>query len=566
MKTLLFFALLLCSQWSIAQKESPKWIGKAKESVFSIITYDKADKMLNTGNGFFISEDGIAISDYSLFKGADKAVVITSEGEKLNVKYILGADDMYDIVKFHVQVNKKAPYYLPVASPTPTQGATIYVLPYSTKKERNCTTGHVKETASLPGGYNYYTLDIPFSAKNVSCPVVNEAGEVFALIQHDGTKQADESYAIDAAFAASLNINALTANSSVYKPIGIRKALPPTEEQALVCLMMETSLLDKDAYLERINTFIDQYPKSSEGYIRRASHYVYNYPDQAHFSLADADLDKALSLTSKKDDVYYNKAKLIFTNANAQTPVKYKDWGYDKALEEAGKALAIQKLPLYQLLRGDIYFSMQTYAKALECYEDVNHTKMVSPESLYKAAKAKQQQKVDINEVIALMDSAINLYGKPYPQNIAPYILECAQLKEAQGRFAEAVQSYDAYSECTDGNVNDLFYYLREQANYKSKNFKRALEDIESALAITTNDVTYLAEKGAVLLRIARYDQAIECLNKALQIDPQFAACYRLIGFCQMQQGHKDKACENFNKAKALNDTAVDGLIQKNCR
>ena len=39
---------------------------KAKRAVFSVVTYDKNDKMLNTGNGFFVSEDGLALSDYSL--------------------------------------------------------------------------------------------------------------------------------------------------------------------------------------------------------------------------------------------------------------------------------------------------------------------------------------------------------------------------------------------------------------------------------------------------------------------------------------------------------------------
>ena len=70
-KSILFtFVLCLLSQWSVAQ--APKWVEKAKRSVFSIVTYDKDDKIQNTGNGFFVTEDGVALSDYSLFKGAQK--------------------------------------------------------------------------------------------------------------------------------------------------------------------------------------------------------------------------------------------------------------------------------------------------------------------------------------------------------------------------------------------------------------------------------------------------------------------------------------------------------------
>ena len=46
-KSILFtFVLCLLSQWSVAQ--APKWVEKAKRSVFSIVTYDKDDKIQNT--------------------------------------------------------------------------------------------------------------------------------------------------------------------------------------------------------------------------------------------------------------------------------------------------------------------------------------------------------------------------------------------------------------------------------------------------------------------------------------------------------------------------------------
>ena len=87
-------------QWSMAQ--APKWVEKAKRAVFSVVTYDKNDKILNTGNGFFVTEDGIALSDYSLFKGAERAVIVNFEGKQMPVNAILGADDMYDVIKFRV--------------------------------------------------------------------------------------------------------------------------------------------------------------------------------------------------------------------------------------------------------------------------------------------------------------------------------------------------------------------------------------------------------------------------------------------------------------------------------
>ena len=54
-KSILFtFVLCLLSQWSVAQAH--KWVEKAKRSVFSIVTYDKDDKIQNTGNGLIPKE------------------------------------------------------------------------------------------------------------------------------------------------------------------------------------------------------------------------------------------------------------------------------------------------------------------------------------------------------------------------------------------------------------------------------------------------------------------------------------------------------------------------------
>ena len=86
-KTILILSLCLLAQRGMAQ--APKWVEKAKQAVFSVVTYDQNDKILNTGNGFFISEDGVALSDYTLFKGAKRAVIVNSEGKQMPVVNII---------------------------------------------------------------------------------------------------------------------------------------------------------------------------------------------------------------------------------------------------------------------------------------------------------------------------------------------------------------------------------------------------------------------------------------------------------------------------------------------
>ena len=183
MKKILILPLLLFFLIQGSMAQTPKWVEKAKRAVFSIVTYDKNDKMLNTGNGFFVSEDGLALSDYTLFKGAERAVVITSEGKQMPVSLILGANDMYDVIKFRVAITEKKVPALVVAKTAPATGADAWMLPYSTQKSIACVTGKVKDVSKVAGEYHYYTLSMHMKDKMVSCPVMNAEGQVFGIAQ-----------------------------------------------------------------------------------------------------------------------------------------------------------------------------------------------------------------------------------------------------------------------------------------------------------------------------------------------------------------------------------------------
>ena len=140
-------AILLCITpfSTLLAQELPKWADKARKAVFSIVTYTKDNQILNTGNGFYIDETGTAVSDYSLFKGAERAVIITADGKELPVKYMMGANDMYDVVKFKADFDKKAEALQP-APTAPAIGQTVYLLPYSTQKRIQRANRHGSES------------------------------------------------------------------------------------------------------------------------------------------------------------------------------------------------------------------------------------------------------------------------------------------------------------------------------------------------------------------------------------------------------------------------------------
>ena len=564
-KVLLILVCCILSQLSYAQV-TPKWADKAKKAVFSIVTYDKDNKIKNTGNGFYINENGMALSDYSLFEGADRAVIINADSKELPVLRIQGGNSMYDVVKFNTEADKKTVALKPATLPA-TVGETVYLLPYSTQKAASCQTGKVTKVDTIGNNAYYYTLDMATSEKTVSCPIMNANGEVLGLIQKNASDDAKESYAISATYGASLSITALSMNDMSLNRIGIKKALPDTEDQALVYLFMASSQQSREDYAATLNDFLEQYPNSADGYIRRATTYM-EYRDNEHDTLAEADLKKAMNVTSTKGETQYNIAKLIYSyvvSLGDQKP--YGDWSYDKALSTIREAIKADNQLVYTQLEGDILFAMRQYPEAYAAYEKVNQSSIASAATFYSAAKTKQLiEGTDMNEVVALMDSAVAYFTKPYTSEAAPYFYERAEVKAQMGKYREAVVDYDAFYDAIGGRVTATFFLQREQAEVQCKMYQQAINDINKAVEMTPEDVEMWVEKGSVHLRVGQHNEAVEALNKAISLDPKNGAAYRMLGYCQVQMKKNKEACANFAKAKELGDEVVDGLIQKYCK
>lgn len=547
--------------------QAPKQVDKAKRAVFSVVTYDGNDKILNTGNGFFVGEDGTALSDYALFKGAGRAVAIGSDGVQMPVDLILGADDLYDVVKFRVATSGKKISALTVAPTAPAVGTQVYLLPYSTQKDRAATAGRVKAIDKASGQYNYYTIEMPLDDKMVSCPLMTADGQVFGLAQKSsGEDTASVCYAIDARFAMSRSISALSYNDNSLQNIGIRKALPDTEEQALVSLYMASSRLTADEYMEMLNDFVAQYPASADGYLRRAAQQLFMSKDDVSMNKVSADLDKALEVSAKKDDTRYNRAKMIYNYALGHAEKPYQDWTLDKALDEVRKAIAIDGLPVYVQLEGDILYAKQDYPSALAAYDKVNRSNMASAATFFSAARAKQMMEAPAEEILAQMDSCVSRLSLPYTEESAPYLLERAQARMGAGQARGAVQDYDAYYAAVNGKVNDMFYYCRGQAALKAKQFQRALDDMTKAIELNPADMTYRAELAVVNLRVGRYEEALNVLKSVVEKEPDYAEAYRLMGVAQVQLKNTREACALFAKAKELGDPHADALIEKHCK
>ena len=536
--------------------QNPSWAKKATNAVFTLKTFNADGSLLGSSNGFFIGEQGQAISSFSPFKNAQRAVIIDAQGKEIEVECLMGYNDMYDVAKF--QVAAKKTQALSIAQSPANSGANLWLIPYSVKKVPNFINGTVNNAEKFGEGYSYYTLNITANDQQVGSPLLNEQGEVIGILQPSANDKQNTGYAVSALFANNLRLTGLSMNDPVLRSVKITKALPDDQNEATLALYVSASAMDAAEYNRLIDRFIEKFPKATDGYVYRARQEM----NSGNFQSADDDMKLALKVADAKDDAHYQYAQLIFQKNVFQADKSFAPWTLDLALQESKAAYAINPQPIYRQQQAQILYAQEQYDAAYELYIELAKTDMMKAESYYSAAQCKMR-KDDKEAALALLDSAINTFTKPYIKTAAPYLLARAQVLYEAKKYRPAVNDYNDYETLMAAQVNANFYFLREQAEFAGHLYQQALNDIRRAVEMAPDELVYRAEKANVELRVGMIDEAIESAKGCVSIAPGESDGYLLLGLAQCVKGLKTEGLKNLEKAKELGNSQAQSLIDK---
>ncbi len=555
-KTLFLIGCLLLSAFAIA--ETPKWAGKAVKSVFTLKTFDASGMLIGSCNGFFIGQNGEAVSCFAPFKGAERAVVIDADGKEYAVTYIQGANEMYDVAKFLVDIKKAT--YLNIASAEASTGAATWLLPYAAKKKPVCPEGAISEAEIFNGDYAYYTLDMNSSEQQVGCPIVNENEEVIGITQPAAGDQSDKTYAVSVRFANDQQLNGLSINDPVFRSTGIAIDVPDNQQDAILSLYVSGAVLNESQYAHYLNRFITKFPKAADGYIYQARLHA----SKNDYRGADQDMEQALSHADGKDNVHYQYAILICQNiAKMQANNSmYEGWTLETALQHSQEAYRISPLPIYRQQQAQILFDLKQYDKAYSIYMELTNSELDKAEQLFGAAHCKLQSG-DEKTALQLADSAVNTFTKPYTKTAAPYLFARGQMLHHTGKYRKAVNDYNEYESLMAAQLKGDFYFLREQAEFAGHLYQQALDDIKTAIEKEPTEIVYYAEKANIELRVGMIDEAISTAEKTISMQPRYSDGYLFLGVAQCVKGQKTEGLQNLNKAKELGNSQAQTLIDK---
>ena len=556
MKRLSLLFIISYFLFSHVVAQNPSWAKKASQAVFTLKTFDRDGQLLASSNGFFVGTQGEAVSSYLPFKGAQRAVIIDALGKEWPVECIIGANDMYDVAKF--KVDTKKPYALTVATAKAEQGTTAWLLPYAAKKAPICKKGTVSQAEIFQTDYAYYTLDMQPDELQTGSPILNDQGEVIGILQPTADTKAKQSYAVSALFASSMQMSGLGMNAPAMKATGISKALPDDPEQAQVALFMSSSSQDSLQFADFLERFIQKFPQSPDGYIYRAR----NLASSLRFAEAEKDMDQALKVADKKDDVHYQYANLIYQHRLLQTDKPYEPWSLERGLQESKAAYAINTMPIYLQQQAQLLFAMQKYEEAFQLYQQLAKSDMRSADTFYAAAQCQLAQN-KLDSAIAQLDSAVSTFSKPYLRAAAPYLMARARLLDRAGKYRMAVNDYNEYEKLMPGQLTADFYYLREQSEFAGHLYQQANDDIKKAVDMAPQEPAYHAEKASVELRVGMIDDAIASAREAIRLAPEQADGHLLLGLGLCAKEQKQEGLQHLQKAKELGHEQAQSLIEK---
>ena len=273
-------------------------------------------------------------------------------------------------------------------------------------------------------------------------------------------------------------------------------------------------------------------------------------------------MQTALKVGDKKEEAHYNYAKMMLDKIVYVPNVTFDAWTLDKALSEVEAAISVSPASHYRQLKAQILFVQEKYADAAAIYKLLVDEGLTTAENYFGIARCHEMQK-DTTSCIAMLDSAVATFSRPYLKEAAPYIMARAQMLLNVGKYRQAVNDLNDYEQLMIAFVNDNFYYVRSQAEKNGRLYKQALDDLGKAIQMSPDNTFYMAEKASLELRLGLYDDVIATAKECISADQKLSDGYLFLGVAQCAKGEKAEGLKNLAKAKELGDNQAQTFIEK---
>lgn len=153
---------------------------KCAPAVFYIDIYAMNGALAGSGSGFFISADGIAITNYHVAANSSQLVITTKDGNTYSDVKIIDRDLKNDLALLKV-TGSDFPYLDLADSSQIVQGQKVYAIGSPRGLENTMSEGMISNSKRLLDGKEYIQISVPIAPGSSGGALINEQGKVVGV-------------------------------------------------------------------------------------------------------------------------------------------------------------------------------------------------------------------------------------------------------------------------------------------------------------------------------------------------------------------------------------------------
>ena len=173
-------------------------VASIKASVVTVVNYDLDDTVSSIGSGFFISEEGILLTNYHVLEGAYRAAIRMPDGSQHPVEAVVAKSPLVDLIKVRVAVPDSRIRPIALATEPPAVADRVFVVGSPMGLEQTVSEGIISAIRELPAGGNVLQVTAPISQGSSGGPVLNHSGEAVGVVTFQASRGQNLNFAISA--------------------------------------------------------------------------------------------------------------------------------------------------------------------------------------------------------------------------------------------------------------------------------------------------------------------------------------------------------------------------------
>ena len=186
---------------------------KCAPAVFFIQVYGLNGNERCTGSGFFISNNGLAVTNFHVASNASRIVIKTIDGTTYDAS-VIDLDEEHDLALLKVDC-ADVPYLEMDVSGELKQGQQVYAIGSPLGLENTLSQGIISNTSRPIGETSFIQMSVPIAPGSSGGALIDEYGKVIGV--------------------ASAGFLSAGADLNLAVPVGIVKGMNMTATQSLVC-------------------------------------------------------------------------------------------------------------------------------------------------------------------------------------------------------------------------------------------------------------------------------------------------------------------------------------------